>query len=137
MSIEFVTEADTSGVEQHKPMSLADCPVRTTLDVLRGKWKPLLLLFLKPGSRRWAQLHSHLPEVSEKVLTQQLRELERDGIITRLVHPTVPPQVEYSISAYGETLIAVLQQMADWGTNHRAQSGKIKSGVFNVAHRRR
>ena len=113
MSIERSTENET--------ISLANCPVRTTLDVLQGKWKPLLLEFLKPGPRRWAELHSHLPDVSEKVLTQQLRELERDGIISRLVHPTVPPQVEYSISPYGETLIVVLQQMADWGTNHRAR----------------
>ncbi len=120
MSIEFINETAISSVDD-KAMSLANCPVRTTLNVLRGKWKPLLLLFLKPGSRRWGQLRSHLPEVSEKVLTQQLRELEHDGIVARSVHPTVPPQVEYSISPYGETLIVVLQQMADWGTNHRAQ----------------
>ena len=117
MSIELSIEKET--------ISLANCPVRTTLDVLQGKWKPLLLEFLKPGTRRWAELHSHLPNVSEKVLTQQLRELESDGIVTRLVHPTIPPQVEYSISAYGETLIAVLQQMADWGTNHRAQKRQL------------
>ena len=104
-------------------MTLSECPVRTTLDVLRGKWKPLILFFLKENTRRYAELRSHLHEAPERVFIQQLRELERDQIIDRRVYPEVPPRVEYRISAYGGTLIGILQQMADWGQAHRARSG--------------
>lgn len=102
-----------------EPMTLADCPVRTTLDVITGKWKPLILFFLKGGTQRYTALRAHLPTASEKVFTQQLRQLERDLILIRTVLPGIPPNVEYRVSPYGETLISVLQQMADWGGAHR------------------
>lgn len=102
-----------------EPMTLADCPVRTMLDVITGKWKPLILFFLKSGTQRYTALRAHLPTASEKVFIQQLRQLERDRIVIRTVLPGVPPNVEYRISPYGETLISVLQQMAAWGEAHR------------------
>jgi hypothetical protein len=66
-------------------MLLKDCPVRDTIDVIHGKWKPLVLVALKPGSRRFGQLCREVPEAKQKVLTQQLRELEADGIVSRTV----------------------------------------------------
>ncbi len=103
------------------PMTLANCPVRATLDVLRGKWKPLILYLLKPAIRRYGDLRANLPEASEKVLIQQLRELERDGIVGREVYREIPPRVEYHVTPYGETLMDLLQLMANWGDLHRTR----------------
>lgn len=100
-------------------MKLADCPIRATLDVLSGKWKPMILFYLKSGKRRYGRLRAYLPEPSEKVLIEQLRQLARDGIIERHVHPATPPQVEYVLTEYGKTLLPLLQLMADWGAKHR------------------
>ncbi len=100
-------------------MRLTDCTVRTTIDVIEGKWKPLILNSLKAGAQRYAQLRASVPGASEKVLTGQLRQLETDGVITRTVYPDVPPRVEYRISDYGRTLMPILQAMADWGSGHR------------------
>jgi DNA-binding HxlR family transcriptional regulator len=75
-----------------EPMTLADCPVRTTLDVITGKWKPLILFFLKSGTQRYTALRAHLPTASEKVFVQQLRQLEQDQIVIRTVLPGIPPK---------------------------------------------
>ncbi len=99
-------------------MDLRDCPVKTTADVISGKWKPLILFCLKPGTQRYSELRRRIAGPSHKVLTQQLRQLERDGIVTRKVYPSVPPKVEYSLSRYGKTLIPVLDAMATWGQKH-------------------
>ena len=106
----YITPETTANPE---PMTLADCPVRTTLDVLKGKWKPLILFFLKPGTRRYSDLRANRPEATEEVLIQQLQELERDGIVEREVYPERPPQVDYRISEHGRSLMVVLRQMAD------------------------
>jgi DNA-binding HxlR family transcriptional regulator len=103
-------------------MKLSECNVRVTIDVLEGKWKPLILHALKPGTQRYSDLRRSVFEPSEKVLIQQLRELEEDGIIDRVVYPEVPPRVEYSISPYGRSLILILRQMADWGEAHRERA---------------
>ena len=91
--------------------------VATTLGVMGGKWKPLILcqLFKKP--RRFTELET-IPGVSPKVLTQQLRELEQDGLVQRVVMQVVPPHVEYRMTEYGETLCPVLRLMAQWGEGH-------------------
>jgi DNA-binding HxlR family transcriptional regulator len=117
-----------------EPMTLADCPVRTTLDVITGKWKPLILFFLKGGTQRYAALRAHLPTASEKVFIQQLRQLEEDQIVLRTVSSGVPPNVEYRISPYGETLISLLQQMANWGEAHRNLASPVSSSESSLAH---
>ena len=94
------------------------CPVQATSNVLAGKWKVLIVWHLSFGSRRFAQVRDLLPGISEKVLTTQLRELERDKIVDRLVTPTVPPRVDYKLSAAGEELIPVMEAMCHWGTKH-------------------
>ena len=107
-------------------MTLSECPVRVTLDVLRGKWKPLILYFLKQGTLRYGELRKCVYEPSEKVLVQQLRELEAEGILKRTVYPDTPPRVEYSVTEYGNSLMQILQGMSDWGEHHRQLHRKLK-----------
>lgn len=102
-------------------MDLNTCPVRVTADVISGKWKPLILYFLKPGAKRYGELRKEVSAPSHKVLTEHLRQLERDGVVSRRVYAQVPPKVEYSLSAYGKTLIPILNLMARWGTRHVAK----------------
>jgi DNA-binding HxlR family transcriptional regulator len=106
-------------------MLLKDCPVRDTIDVIHGKWKSLVLVALKPGSRRFGQLCREVPEAKQKVLTQQLRELEADGIVSRTVSGTRSLRVEYALTPYGKTLVRVLTAMAEWGALHRKRRAPI------------
>ena len=92
--------------------------VQATLSVLGGKWKILILWHLKDQSRRFGELKRLMPEISEKILIQQLRELESNGIVARMVYPEVPPKVEYSFTDYGRSLAPVLQALCDWGEAH-------------------
>jgi DNA-binding HxlR family transcriptional regulator len=94
------------------------CPVQATSNVLAGKWKVLIVWHLSFGSRRFAEIRDLLPGVSEKVLTAQLRELERDGVISRMVTEVVPPRVDYTLSDAGKELIPVMEAMCGWGTKH-------------------
>lgn len=92
--------------------------VQTTLKILGGKWKILILWHLKDKARRFSELKRLIPEISEKVLTQQLRELESDGIVNRKVYSDVPPKVEYSFTDYGRSLKPTLQALCEWGQEH-------------------
>ncbi|PZV11700.1 MAG: MarR family transcriptional regulator [Leptolyngbya sp.] len=92
--------------------------VQTTLKVLGGKWKLLILWHLKDGAKRFSELKRLIPEISEKMLIQQLRELEKDTIVSRTVQSAVPLRVEYSFTAYGKSIIPVLQPLCDWGQEH-------------------
>ncbi len=92
--------------------------VQTTLKVLGGKWKILILWHLKDQTRRFSELKRLMPEITEKILIQQLRELEKDGIVNRNVYSDVPPKVEYSFTDYGRSLEPVLQVLCNWGEEH-------------------
>jgi len=96
-------------------MKLSQCPVSRTLRFFDGKWKPLILNELKKGPLRPGELARRIPEVTPKVLTQQLRELERDSVVSRLVLPKVPPHVEYTLSPFGRTLRPLLNSLCKWG----------------------
>ena len=103
-----------------KILDEAKCPVRTTMNIIGGKWKPIILYYVcNLGVCRFGELQRYIPHISKKMLTQQLRELERDGIIHRKVFPHVPPRVDYSLTKTGKTLKPILYSMADWGTKHR------------------
>lgn len=93
-------------------------PVNTTLKVIGGKWKPLILWHLSQGTKRFGELQRELAGVTQKMITQQLRELEEDGLVSRKIYPVVPPKVEYSLTEYGESLSPVLVEMAKWGDKH-------------------
>ena len=92
------------------------CPVQATSNVLAGKWKVLIVWHLSFAAMRFTGIRDILPGVTEKVLTAQLRQLEVDGIVRRLVSGDVPPKVEYSLSEAGKELIPVMEAMCDWGT---------------------
>src|SRR5439155_24170748 len=100
-------------------MRPAHCPVRPALDIIGGKWKPIVIHNLLDGKKRFGELRRLLPDATQKMLTQQLRELEGDGIVARKVYHQVPPKVEYSLTSYGETLIPVMTELCKWGQKHR------------------
>ena len=101
-----------------------NCPVKLTTDIIGGKWKPLILYYLKGGTLRFGELQRLIPGATKKMLTQQLRELERDDIINRKVYAEVPPKVEYSLTIHGESLRPILELMAAWGNKHRLKYRK-------------
>jgi len=96
-------------------------PVNVTLKVIGGKWKPLLMWLISQQTLRFNELQKAMPGITQKMLTQQLRELEADGLLNRKVYPVVPPKVEYSLTEYGKTLKPVLKSMASWGDMHKVR----------------
>ena len=98
------------------------CPVEATLKLIGGKYKSLILWHLIDKTLRFNELHRLIPSATPKMLTQQLRELENDGLILRTVYPVVPPKVEYSLTDFGKSLIPVLQAMCSWGTDYLKQN---------------
>ncbi|MCL3880726.1 helix-turn-helix domain-containing protein [Marivita sp. GX14005] len=94
----------------------SDCAVESTVAVIGGKWKPILLFHLLAGPRRYSDLARLVPGASDRMLTRSLRELEADGLVRREVFAEVPARVEYSLTRDGRTLVPVLQAMSDWGS---------------------
>jgi DNA-binding HxlR family transcriptional regulator len=117
-----ITEDSERMARSRKSVS---CPVETTLRVIGGRWKVLVLHYLLEDTKRFNELHRLLGGISPRTLTKQLRELERDGIIRRKVFPVIPPRVEYSLSSLGKSLEPVLSSMGDWGDAfaHRVPDG--------------
>jgi len=92
------------------------CTVELTLHIIGGKWKPVILYHLgKLGTKRFGEIKKMMPNITQKMLTQQLRELESDGLIHRKIFAEVPPRVEYSLTEFGATILPVLQSLCQWG----------------------
>jgi DNA-binding HxlR family transcriptional regulator len=94
------------------------CPVQATMNVMSGKWKVQILWHLSFGPMRFAAIRKKLKTISEKVLTDQLRQLERDGLVQRQSSGSVPPAVTYSLSGAGAKLVPVMSSLCDWGCTH-------------------
>src|SRR5215470_4231857 len=105
-------------------MDHSECAVEITASIIGGKWKPMILFFLEGGTKRFGQLRRLIPKTTKKMLTQQLRELERDGIIRRKIYAQVPPKVEYSLTRHGESLKPILRSMSAWGEDHKSRYGR-------------
>lgn len=102
---------------------LPDCPVATTVQLIGSKWKLLIMRNLLERPWRFNELKKNLVGISQKVLTDSLRSMEDDGIITRTVYPEVPPHVEYALSDLGESMRLILTAMQEWGTNYKETLG--------------
>lgn len=94
------------------------CPVEAALEVIGGKWKGVILYNLLSKTIRFNELRRLIPNVTQRMLTKQLRELEADNLIIRKVYPEVPPKVEYSMTEYGQTLAPVIRALQEWGMQH-------------------
>ena len=96
-----------------------DCKAETALDILIGKWKPIILYQLGVvGTMRFSELQKAIPSITKKMLTSQLRELEYHDIVHREIYMQIPPKVEYSITEYGQTLFPIMELMNTWGHKH-------------------
>ncbi|MCQ2011433.1 MAG: helix-turn-helix domain-containing protein [Sporolactobacillus sp.] len=102
------------------------CHVENALSILVGKWKPIILLYLlRDGTQRFSELKRNVNGITQKMLTKQLRELEEEDIVKRVVYPQVPPKVEYSITEYGKSLQPILEDMHEWGLKHIAHKQQM------------
>jgi DNA-binding HxlR family transcriptional regulator len=95
-----------------------DCPTRTVLDIVADKWTSLLIVALVPGTKRFQQLKREIGGITQKMLTQTLRSLERNGLVERRAYATVPPRVEYTLTRLGHTLSESLEALQDWSVAH-------------------
>ncbi len=103
------------------PMDMDNCPVRDVMDHIGGKWNSLMILMLADGPLRFSELRRLIPDISQRMLTQTLRDLQRDGYLNRTVYPTQPPSVEYGLTDLGRSFLAVLRLFVDWSVeNHQA-----------------
>lgn len=109
--------------------NIHDCPVGTTLDLIGGKYKALILWHLSSDTMRFSELHKQVSSATAKMLTQQLRELENDNLIHREVYPVIPPKVEYSLTELGRSLLPILVAMRDWGAAY-LRSQDVESCCF-------
>ena len=94
-----------------------DCPFEFAMDAVSGKWKGLVLWHLSTGTLRYGELKKRLGNITQKMLTQTLRELENSSVVHREVYPIVPPKVEYSLTKFGKELVPILEQLHAWGQN--------------------
>lgn len=95
-----------------------NCPIEATIDLIGGKYKAVILWHLVDKTMRYSTLRKLVSQATPKMLTQQLREMEDDGLIKRVVYPVIPPKVEYSLTDFGYSIIPILDVMCDWGNNY-------------------
>jgi DNA-binding HxlR family transcriptional regulator len=112
---------------KEKDCDPAHCPIEIALEVIGGMWKVIVVRELLVGTRRYSELHRGLRHATHKMLAQQLRQLERDGVVDRKVYPQVPPKVEYSLTPLGRELGPLLDSMSDWG--RRVTNGRERAAV--------
>mgnify|MGYP000871442743 CR=1 FL=1 len=114
--------------EEDGMVNIANCPIRNVLDQLGDKWSMLLVIMLAQEPQRFGQLRKRLPDISQRMLTQTLRMLVRNGLATRTVFPTRPPSVEYALTTAGQTLLVALNTLVAWAEEHHEyiQESRLK-----------
>lgn len=113
-------------MNQKDPSCMFGCAVEAAIEAIGGKWKGLILYHLE-STRRFNELHRLLPNVTQRMLTKQLRELEKDGIVQRTVYAEVPPRVEYNLTDFGRTLQPVMSELEKWGTQYLQKLARIRA----------
>ncbi|KIM10931.1 MAG: hypothetical protein KU37_07385 [Sulfuricurvum sp. PC08-66] len=108
-----------------QPPKTYSCAFTFTLDKISGKWKSLVLWYLSNGTLRYSELRKHLAPITQKMLTQTLRELEADALIVRTVYPVVPPKVEYSLTPSAQKLVPIFHMLQEWGIEVGGELGVI------------
>lgn len=98
------------------------CSLGLTIDLIGGKWKLMILWYLINGPKRFTELKKSIPNITQKILTEQLRELEDTSIISRKVYAAIPPKVEYSMTRYGESLIPIIDSLCTWSKTYAAEN---------------
>lgn len=109
---------ENTGVRKNKNFLPGNCPVGYTMNIIGGKWKPSIIHRIRTDRNRYSLLLKSIPEISKQTLTNQLRELEADGVISRIIFPEIPPRVEYSITKFGATLLPIIDSMYQWAKVH-------------------
>ncbi|KUJ75145.1 hypothetical protein AVO42_07280 [Thiomicrospira sp. XS5] len=110
------------------------CAFQVAIDILDGKWKGLILWYLMQGPKRNSELRRLIPPITQKMLTQKLRQLEEEGIVIRTVYPVVPPKVDYRLTEQGERLKPVLELLYEWGADYiEARQAEDRQGEINEA----
>ncbi|WP_353187048.1 helix-turn-helix domain-containing protein [Pseudomonas sp.] len=109
------------------------CPVAFTVDVIGGKWKSLILFHLMSGTKRFNELRRLIPDITQRMLTLQLRELEIDGVIHREIYREVPPKVEYSLTELGNSLAPLVSAMREWGAVHERKILELRRSAVQVS----
>ncbi len=105
---------ENKGVRKNKDFAPGNCPVAYTMNIIGGKWKPSIIHMIRTDRNRYSLLLKNIPEISKQTLTNQLREMEMDGILERIIYPEIPPRVEYKITPYGSSLLPIIDSMYRW-----------------------
>lgn len=116
---------EASMIQENKKNAFQVCPITYVMEKIGGYWKPLIILNLLSGTKRYSEIKKAMPDITEKVLIQHLKQLEEDGIVIRKAKPVVPPFVTYSLSDAGKRLHPVLYSMAEWAVNCEIKSKKL------------
>jgi DNA-binding HxlR family transcriptional regulator len=125
---EYITRWNENAVGK-----FGDCPVRGVLDKISDKWSMLLVMTLASGPRRFNQLRREVPDISQKMLTQTLRDLQRDGMVSRRVYDTKPPSVEYRLTELGQSIIVPFGYLITWASDNHAGIAKARTAFDAVA----
>ena len=102
-------------IRKNKNFNPNNCPVTHCMNIIGGKWKPIVIYLITIGKNRFSLLQKAIPDISKQMLVNQLREMEEDNLIERIIYAEIPPRVEYKLSEYGKTVLPIIDVMADWG----------------------
>ena len=108
-----------------------NCPVEATIQLIGGKYKAVILWHLMGKTLRYSELHKRMPKATDKMLAQQLRELEKDGLINRKVYPVIPPKTEYSLTDFGKSLTPILDELCKWGEDYLNETQTLEKQADN------